>query len=82
MKIVITNNSIGIDPEYFVIKVFDAIKCAAGTNNALNISLNYKEVQELAEQIRAVNWIEINVGTVKDEAQNESEDRERLINDK
>ena len=61
MKIMIKSCSGEIDPEYFVIKIFDAIKCAAATGNTVNICLDCKEVQELAKQIKAVNWIEINV---------------------
>lgn len=60
MKIMISDNIVGIDAESFVIKVFDAIKCAAATGNTLDIKLNREEVQELAEHIEAVNWIEIN----------------------
>lgn len=60
MKIMIKSNISGIGAEFFVIKVFDAIKCAAATNNTVNIWLDCKEVQKLADQIKAVNWIEIN----------------------
>ena len=60
MKIMITKNSIGIDAESFVINIFDAIKCAAATGNTLNIRLDRKEVLDLADHIKAVNWIEIN----------------------
>lgn len=60
MKIVIKNNISGIDAEFFVIKIFDAIKCAAATGNTVNIWLDRKEVQDLVEHIKAVNWIEIN----------------------
>ena len=66
MKIMINNNIVGIDAEAFVIKVFDAIKCAAATGNTLDIKLNREEVQELAEHIKAVDWIEINEGSLKE----------------
>lgn len=65
MKIMISDNIIGISAEAFVIKVFDAIKCAAGTGNALDIKLNHQEVDVLAQHIKAVNWIEINEDQVK-----------------
>ena len=61
MKIMISNNDIsGIDAEAFVIKIFDAIKCAAATGNTLDIKLNREEVQELSAHIHSVTWIEIN----------------------
>ena len=66
MKIMISDNIVGIDAEAFVIKVFDAIKCAAATGNTLDIKLNREEVQELAEHIKAVDWIEINEGSLKE----------------
>jgi hypothetical protein len=65
VKIMISDNIIGISAENFVIKIFDAIKCAAGTGNALDIKLNHQEVDVLAEHIKNVNWIEINEGSVK-----------------
>lgn len=66
MKVMISNNIIGIDAEAFVIKVFDAIKCAAATGNTLEIKLNREEVQELAEHVKTVNWIEINEDSGKE----------------
>lgn len=65
MQIMIRDNIIGIDAQNFVIKVFDAIKCAAGTGNALNIKLTPQEVDVLAQHIEKVDWIEINEGSVK-----------------
>lgn len=67
MKIMITNNVVEIDSESFVIRVFDAIKCAAATDNVLNIKLDREEVKELAKHIEAVNWIEINEETKEDD---------------
>ena len=66
MKIMISDNIVGIDAEAFVIKVFDAIKCAAATGNTLDIKLNREEVQELAEHIKAVDWIEIDESSLKE----------------
>jgi hypothetical protein len=66
MKMMISDNIVGIDAEAFVIKVFDAIKCAAATGNTLDIKLSREEVQELAEHIKAVDWIEINEGSLKE----------------
>ncbi len=65
MKIMISDNIIGINAENFVIKIFDAIKCAAATGNALDIKLTHQEVDVLAQHIEAVNWIEINEESVK-----------------
>ena len=65
MKIMISDNIIGIDAETFVIKVFDAIKCAAATGNALDIKLSHQEVDVLAEHIKAVEWLEIDEGGTK-----------------
>ena len=45
MKIMISDNIIGIDAESFVIKIFDAIKCAAATGNTLDIKLTHQEVE-------------------------------------
>lgn len=68
MKIIISNNFSGIsDAEDFVIRIFDAIKCAAATGNVLDIKITNVEVKNLAEHIKAVNWIEINEGNTKDE---------------
>ncbi len=61
----ISDNIIGINAENFVIKIFDAIKCAAATGNALDIKLTHQEVDVLAQHIEAVNWIEINEESVK-----------------
>lgn len=66
MKIMITDNIVGINAEAFTVKVFDAIKCAAATGNTLDIKLNREEVLELAEHIKAVDWIEINEGTIEE----------------
>ena len=65
MKIMISDNIIGIDAEAFVIKIFDAIKCAAATSNSLDIKLTHNEVDVLAEHIKAVDWIEIDEGSLK-----------------
>ncbi|MBR2702272.1 MAG: hypothetical protein IKE77_09320 [Erysipelotrichaceae bacterium] len=66
MRTVISDNIIGIDAEAFVVKVFDAIKCAAATGNTLDIKLNREEVQELAKHVKTVNWIEINEDSGKE----------------
>lgn len=66
MKIKISDNILGIDAETFVIKVFDAIKCAAATGNTVDININRSEVQHLAAHIEDVNWIEINEGSKKE----------------
>lgn len=60
MRITMINDIIENDAEYFVIRVFDAIKCASATGNALNIKLNGEEVRALGEHVKKVNWIEIN----------------------
>lgn len=49
-----------------MIKVFDAIKCAAATGNTLDIKFNREEVQELAERVKTVDWIEIHEGSLKE----------------
>lgn len=66
MKIMISDNIVGIDAETFVVKVFDAIKCAAATSNTLDIKLNREEVQDLADHVKTVNWIEINEDSGKE----------------
>ena len=66
MKTIMSDNIVGIDAENFVIKVFDAIKCAAASYNGLTISLTPSDIQSLAEHIKAVDWIEINEGSIKE----------------
>lgn len=59
MIIKLTDNMHEMDPEAFVIAVFDGIKCAAGTSKSFNLHLDSSEVNYLAMLIRKIQNIEI-----------------------
>ena len=59
MIIKLQDNIHSIDPEAFVIAVFDGIKCASGTGKAFNLHLDASEVKYLAMQIKEITNIEI-----------------------
>lgn len=60
MRIIMSDDIVEINAENFVIKLFDAIKCAATNDSSLDIKLTREEVRALGVHIKNVNWIEIN----------------------
>ena len=59
MTFKITDDSAHMDLNLFVVKLFDSIKCAAGTDNTFQLNLNKAEVKYLAKRIKTVEGISI-----------------------